>query len=153
LIGQRIWFPFEVQGLDGVMDGPVKEVCVGEGLMGEIVGFEVSPDGFDVVEFGRVFGQLLNAEPMVAGGQRGLGGLAGMDRAVVERQKQRTRPVCFCAIRAISARSAPCARTFKAVFCSSVVVTANLPAMPSLHETIGELMHRPKPLASLNHPA
>ena len=84
LVGQRIWFPFEVQGLDGVMDGPVEDVCVGEGLMGEIVGFQVSPDGFDVVEFGRIFGQPLNSKPMVAGGQRGPGRLAGMDRAVVE---------------------------------------------------------------------
>ena len=84
LVGQRIWFPFEVQGLEGVMDGPVEDVPVGEGLMGEIVGFQVSPDGFDVVEIGRVFGPPLNAKPMVAGGQRGPGLLAGMDRAVVE---------------------------------------------------------------------
>ena len=48
LVAQRLWFPFEVQGLDGVVDGLVEDVCVGEGLMGEIVGFEVAPDGFDV---------------------------------------------------------------------------------------------------------
>ena len=34
--------------------------------------------------FGRVFGQPLDAQPMGAGGQRGPGRLAGMDRAVVE---------------------------------------------------------------------
>jgi transposase, IS5 family len=35
----------------------------------------------------------------------------------------------------------------------STLIESGLPAMPSLHQTIGELMHRPKPLASLNHPA
>ena len=34
--------------------------------------------------FGCVFGQPLNAQPMGAGSQCGLGRLAGMDRAVVE---------------------------------------------------------------------
>lgn len=77
-------FSFEVQGLDGVVDGLVEDVCAGEGLMGEIVGFEVAPDGFDVVEFGRVFGQPFDAQPMGAGGERGPGRLAGMDRSVVE---------------------------------------------------------------------
>ena len=32
LVGQRMWFPFEVQGIDGVVDGLVEDVCVGEGL-------------------------------------------------------------------------------------------------------------------------
>jgi hypothetical protein len=67
LVDQRIWFPLEVHGLDGVVDGLVEDVSVCEGLMGEIVGFQVSPDGFDVVEFGRVFGQPLDAQPMGAG--------------------------------------------------------------------------------------
>ena len=84
LVDQRILFPLEVQGLDGGVDGLVEEVCVCEGLMGKKVGLEVSPDGFDIVEFGRVFGQPLDAQPMGARGQRGLGRLAGMDRAVVE---------------------------------------------------------------------
>ena len=61
LVGQRIWFSFEVQSLDGVVDVAVEDFRVGEGLMGEIMGFEVSPDGFDIVEFGRVFGQPLDA--------------------------------------------------------------------------------------------
>jgi hypothetical protein len=68
-----MWFPFEVQGIDGVVDGLVEDLCVGEGLMGEIMGFEVAPDGFDVVEFRRVFGQPLDAGPMVVGGERGPG--------------------------------------------------------------------------------
>ena len=62
LLGQRIWFSFDVQSLDGVVDGSVEGV--GEGLIGGIMGFEVAPDGFDVVEFGRVFGQPLDAQPM-----------------------------------------------------------------------------------------
>ena len=84
LVGQRIWLSFDVQGLDGVVDGAVEDFCVSEGLMGEIMGFEVAPDGFDVVEFGRVFGQPLDAQPMGARREGGLGRLAGMDRAVVE---------------------------------------------------------------------
>ena len=49
LLGQRIWFSFVVQSFDGVVDGAVEDFCVGEGLMDEIMGFEVAPDGFDVV--------------------------------------------------------------------------------------------------------
>jgi hypothetical protein len=26
-----MWFPFEVQGFDGVVDGLVEDLCVGEG--------------------------------------------------------------------------------------------------------------------------
>ena len=84
LLGQRMCFSFEVQGGDGVVDGSVEGLRVGEGLVGEVMGFKVAPDGFDSVEFGRVFGQPFDAQPMVAGGERGPGRLAGMDRAVVE---------------------------------------------------------------------
>jgi hypothetical protein len=52
--------------------------------MSEMMGFEVAPHCFDVIEFGRVFGQPLDAEPMGAGGERGPGRLAGMDQAVIE---------------------------------------------------------------------
>jgi hypothetical protein len=37
-------------------------------LMGEIVRFEIMPDGLDVVQFRRVPGQSLDGEPMRAGG-------------------------------------------------------------------------------------
>ena len=84
LLGQRIRLSFDVQSLDGVVDGAVEVFGVGEGLMGEVVGFQVSPDGFDVIEFRCVFGQPLDAQPMGARRERGLGGLAGMDRSVVE---------------------------------------------------------------------
>ena len=50
MVGQRKWFPFEVQGIDGVVDGLVEDLCVGEGLMGEIMGFEVAPDGFPLCQ-------------------------------------------------------------------------------------------------------
>lgn len=43
------------------MDGAVEGFGVGEGLMGEVMGFEVAPDGFDVVEFRCVFGQPFDA--------------------------------------------------------------------------------------------
>ena len=39
------------------MDGLVECGGVGEGLMGEAMGFEVTPDRPDIVEFGRVFRQ------------------------------------------------------------------------------------------------
>jgi hypothetical protein len=76
LAGQRIGFSLDVQRGDGVMDGGVEFFGVGEGLVSEVMGFEVAPDGFDVVEFGRVFGQPLDGEPMRAGGERRCRGLA-----------------------------------------------------------------------------
>ena len=61
LLGQRILLSFGVQSLDGVVDGAVEGFGVGEGVMGEVMGFEVAPDGFDVVEFRCVFGQPFDA--------------------------------------------------------------------------------------------
>ena len=46
---------------------------IGEGLMGEVMRLEVVPDDFDVFEFGRVFGQPLDGEPVLPsreGGER-----------------------------------------------------------------------------------
>ena len=37
------------------MDGSIEVGGVGEGVVGEIVRFEIVPDNLDVVEFGRVF--------------------------------------------------------------------------------------------------
>ena len=56
---------------DGVMDGLVERGGVGEGLVGEMMGLEVAPDELDIVEFGRVFGQPFDGEPVCAGGQGG----------------------------------------------------------------------------------
>ena len=55
--------------------------------------------------------------------------------------------------RSASARSAPCARTFNAAFCSSVAVTGDLPAMTSLRQTMRKLNHNHNPLASPREPA
>ena len=71
------------------VDGSIEIVGVGEGLVGQMMGFEIAPDGFDVVEFGRVFGQPFDGEPMGAFGQRGVRGLADMDRPVVEHENDR----------------------------------------------------------------
>ena len=46
---------FAVQCANGLVDGAVESVCVGKGLMREMVCFEVTPDHFDVVQFGRIF--------------------------------------------------------------------------------------------------
>jgi hypothetical protein len=84
LFDQRTDVSLSVQGDNRGVNGPVEVVGVGEGLVGEMVGFEIAPDGFDVVEFGRVLGQPFDGEPMGAGGKRGDAGLAHVDRAVVE---------------------------------------------------------------------
>jgi len=65
------------------MDFPVEVVGVGEGLVSEVMGFEVAPDRLDVVEFGRVFGQPLHGQPVRPGGESGERALAGVDRAIV----------------------------------------------------------------------
>jgi hypothetical protein len=75
-------FLFDVHGLDSVVDGSDEVFFVGEGLIGEIMGFEVAPDDFDVVDFGCVSGQPLYAQPTGAGGLRGQGRLPAMDGAV-----------------------------------------------------------------------
>jgi hypothetical protein len=52
------------------MDRLVERGDIGEGLMGEVVRLEIMPDDLDVSEFGRVFGQPLNGEPVCSGGER-----------------------------------------------------------------------------------
>jgi hypothetical protein len=52
------------------VDRPVECVRVSEGLMREMMRFEVMPDAFDVVQFGRIFGQPLDDEPVGAGGAK-----------------------------------------------------------------------------------
>ena len=65
------------------MNGFVKGLDVGEGLVSEVVSLEVVPDDFDVVEFRRVFRQPLDGQPMCPGGEGCAGKSANMDRAVV----------------------------------------------------------------------
>ena len=53
------------------MDGAVEGVGVSEGLVGEMMGLEIVPDNLDVVEFGGVFRQPLDGEPVFARGEGG----------------------------------------------------------------------------------
>ncbi len=57
------------------MNGSVEIVGVSEGLGGQMTGFEIAPDGLDVVELGGVLGQPFDDEPMGVGGKCGGGGL------------------------------------------------------------------------------
>lgn len=44
------------------------EVCnVGEGLMGKVMRLEVVPDHLAIVQFGGIFGQPIDGEPMCRG--------------------------------------------------------------------------------------
>ena len=58
-------------------------------LVGEVMGLEIAPDRLDVVEFGGVFRQPLDGEPVCAGGQGGERALAGVDRTIVLDQHDR----------------------------------------------------------------
>ena len=51
------------EGVDGLVDGAVEVVGIGEGPVGEVVAFEVAPNRLDVVELGGVAGQPLDGEP------------------------------------------------------------------------------------------
>lgn len=65
------------------MDSAVEVVCICERLMGEMMGFEIMPDEFDVVELRGIFGEPLDGEPMFSGVESGQGCLTGVDRPVV----------------------------------------------------------------------
>ena len=67
----------------------VEDIRIGEGLMGEIVGLEIMPDGFDVIEFGCIFRQPFGGEPVGALGKSCQGRLARVDRTVVEHDDSR----------------------------------------------------------------
>ena len=87
--GQRKRSALGIECTDCVLDRPVERGRVSEGLMREMMRFEVMPDAFDVVQFGRIFGQPLDDEPVGAGGQRCQRELAGMDRPIVLDQHHR----------------------------------------------------------------
>ena len=57
--------------------------------MGEVMGFEDAPDRLDLVEFGRVFRQPFDGEPVCAGGEGGARTFAGVDRTIVLDQHDR----------------------------------------------------------------
>ena len=54
-----------------MVDALVEDVGISEGLVGEMMGLEVTPDDLDVVEFGCIFRQPLDGEPMGTLGERG----------------------------------------------------------------------------------
>ena len=83
MLGRRMGEAFAVEIGGGVMDGLFERVGVGEGLVGKMMDLEVAPDRLDVVEFGRVFRQSLDGQPVRPGGKSREGALAGMDRAIV----------------------------------------------------------------------
>ena len=67
------------------MNSTVEMVGVGEGLMREEVAFQVAPGSLDVVQFRGIFREPLDGKPRPCG-EGSLGGLARMDRTVVENQ-------------------------------------------------------------------
>ena len=71
------------------MDGLVEGVDVCEGLVGEVMGLKIAPDRLDFIEFGGVFRQPLDGEPVCAGGQGGERAFAGVDRTIVLDQHDR----------------------------------------------------------------
>jgi hypothetical protein len=89
LFDQRIDVSLGVQACYRGVNGLVEIVGAGEGLVGQMMGFEITPDGLDVVEFGRVLGQPFDGEPMGAGVKGGDCGLADVDRPVVEHDDDR----------------------------------------------------------------
>jgi hypothetical protein len=74
-----------------VVDGGLEAVDGGEGSMGEVAGFQVAPDDFDVVQLGGVSGQPLDGKPVGAVGQHRPAGLADVDRSIVEDKDDRLR--------------------------------------------------------------
>ena len=82
LIAPRIGVSFFVALDDGFVDGLVEMIGIGEGLMGEMMAFQIPPDRFDIIQFRSVFRQPLDRQPVCPCGQGGAGGLARMDRAV-----------------------------------------------------------------------
>ena len=63
---QRIDSSLQVQGSHGCVDCAVEGVGISEGLMCQMVRLEIVPDNLDVVEFGSVFWQPLDGEPVFA---------------------------------------------------------------------------------------
>jgi hypothetical protein len=86
---QRIDSSLPVQGSHGCVDCAVEGVGISEGLMGQMARLEIVPDNLDVVEFGCVFWQPLDGEPVFARLDGFKSELADMDRPVVLDQYDR----------------------------------------------------------------
>ena len=88
----------EVHFGDGVVDGTVEMIGVGEGLMSQEVTLQITPGSLNVIQFWGIFWQPFDGEPR-PGSEGGLRGFAGMDGTVIENEDdgfifaQRARPV------------------------------------------------------------
>ena len=67
----------------------IEVIDVDECLVGKVMGLEVAPDRLDVVQFGSVFRQPLDAQPMGAGSERCAGEFAGVNGSIVLDQHDR----------------------------------------------------------------
>ncbi len=65
------------------MDFAVEGFGIGKCLMGQMMRLEIAPDNLDVIELGRVFGQPLDGQPVLARIERRQGNLADMDRPII----------------------------------------------------------------------
>lgn len=72
--------------MNGGVDLVVEVLDIVEGSVGKVVGLEVAPDGLNDVEFGRVSGQPLDAQPVSAGRHGRAREFARVDGAVVQNQ-------------------------------------------------------------------
>jgi hypothetical protein len=71
---------------DGVVNALIQIVGGGEGLMSQLMTLQITPNSLDIIEFGGVFWQPLDGQPVRPCRQGCRGCLAGMDRTVVENQ-------------------------------------------------------------------
>ena len=78
----------EVKFFDGRLDCLFECVVIFEGLVCEMMSFEIAPGVLDIVQLGSITGQPFDSDP-VTGLERSRAELAGMDRPVVEDQDDR----------------------------------------------------------------
>jgi hypothetical protein len=86
-LDQRIDISLTVQRFGGLVDFAVERFDIGERLMGEMMRLEIVPDDLDVIEFGRVFGEPFDGQPVTARIKRRQGHLAAVDRPIVQDQQ------------------------------------------------------------------
>ena len=88
-LGQRNGHTLAVQVFDCLVYGPIEFGDTSERLMSEVVGLQVVPDDLDVVQFGSIFRQPFNGQPVCSGGNGGTRKLADVDRPIVLDQHDR----------------------------------------------------------------
>src|SRR5215212_11028552 len=77
-----------VEPVDGPVDCTVEIIGIDEGVVDEVVAFEVAPATLDLVQLRRILRQPLDGEPRPVGERLGRD-LAGVDRAVIHDDDQR----------------------------------------------------------------